>query len=139
MSDQGLPQLVQAESIKKSNSFEKETSQFNSKIVKDEKTNLKIVFRKISDDGEMDQIEVIDDDNSNPHSSKNEVNLMRVPSPQQIQYLNPLDGQELTIQKQSITKETMVSDGNDSDSSFGDIDSENEVKKQLLKFYFNIQ
>ena len=26
--------------------------------------------------------------------------LMRVPSPQQIQYLNPLDGQELTIQKQ---------------------------------------
>ena len=25
---------------------------------------------------------------------------MRVPSPQQIQYLNPLDGQELTIQKQ---------------------------------------
>ena len=137
MSDQGLSQLVQAESIKKSNSFEKETSQFNSKIVKDEKTNLKIVFRKISDDGEMDQIEVIDDDNSNPHSSKNEVNLMRVPSPQQIQYLNPLDGQELTIQKQSITKETMVSDGNDSDSSFGDIDSENEVKKKLLKFYFD--
>ena len=25
---------------------------------------------------------------------------MQVPSPQQIQYLNPLDGQELTIQKQ---------------------------------------
>ena len=98
MSDQG--QLVQAKSIKKSNSFERENSQFNAKIVKDEKNNLKIVFRKISDDGEMDQIEVIDDDNSNPHSSKNEANLMRVPSPQQIQYLNPLDGQELTIQKQ---------------------------------------
>ena len=36
----------------------------------------------------------------NPQSSKNEANLMPVPSPQQIQYLNPLDGQELTIQKQ---------------------------------------
>ena len=103
MSDQGLPQLVQAEAIKKSNSFEKETSQFNAKIVKDERNNLKIVFRKISDDGEMDQIEVIEDDNSNPHSSKNEAKLMRVPSPQQIQYLNPLDGQELTIQKQPNT------------------------------------
>ena len=57
------------------NSFEKETSQFNAKIVKDEKNNLKIVFRKISDDGEMDQIEVIDNDNSNPHSSKNEANF----------------------------------------------------------------
>ena len=98
MSDQGL--LVQAKSIEKSDSFERETSQFNAKIVKDEKNNLKIVFRKISDDGEMDQIEVIDDDNSNPHSSINEANLMRVPSPQQIQYLNPLDGRELTIQKQ---------------------------------------
>ena len=131
MSDQGLPQLVQAEAIKKSNSFEKEISQFNDKIVKDEKNNLKIVFRKISDDGEMDQIEVINDDNSNPHSFKNEANFMRVPSPQQIQYLNPLDGQELTIQKQSTTKETMVSDGNDTDPSFGDIGSENEVKKRF--------
>ena len=28
---------------------------------------------------------------------------MRVPSPQQIQYFNPLDGQELTIQKQPNT------------------------------------
>ena len=101
--DQGLPQLVQVESIEKSNSFERETSQFNAKIVKDEKNNLKIVFRKISDDGEMDQIEVIEDDNSNPHSSKNEANLMRVPSPQQIQYLNPLDGEEMTIQKQPNT------------------------------------
>ena len=39
----------------------------------------------------------------NPQSSKNEANLMPVPSPQQIQYLNPLDGQELTIQKQPNT------------------------------------
>ena len=97
---------------------------------------------------------------------------MRVPSPQQIQYLNPLDGQELTIKKQPnptphhvlserfkksysfekeaseinakididemelfkdiknvSSKETIVSDGNDTDSSFGDIGSENEVKK----------
>ena len=28
---------------------------------------------------------------------------MPVPSPQQIQYLNPLEGQELTIQKQPNT------------------------------------
>ena len=39
----------------------------------------------------------------NPQSSKNEANLMPVPSPQQIQYLNPLDGKELTIQKQPNT------------------------------------
>ena len=32
-----------------------------------------------------------------------EANLMPVPSPQQIQYLNPLEGQELTIQKQPNT------------------------------------
>ena len=38
-----------------------------------------------------------------PQSSKNEANLMPVPSPQQIQYLNPLEGQELTIQKQPNT------------------------------------
>ena len=36
-------------------------------------------------------------------SSKQEANLMPVPSPQQIQYLNPLEGQELTIQKQPNT------------------------------------
>ena len=157
MSDQG--QLVQAKSIKKSNSFERENSQFNAKIVKDEKNNLKIVFRKISDDGEMDQIEVIDDDNANPHSSKNEANLMRVPSPQQIQYLNPLNGQELTIQKQpnrtphhvlserfkkfekeasgpnaKINENEVVNEKGASDSSFGVIDSEKKVKIQ----YFDV-
>ena len=31
--------------------------------------------------------------------------------------------------KDVSSKETIVSDGNDTDSSFGDIDSENEVKK----------
>lgn len=36
-------------------------------------------------------------------SSNKEANLMPVPSPQQIQYLNPLEGQELTIQKQPNT------------------------------------
>ena len=41
--------------------------------------------------------------NKNPQSSKTEANLMPVPSPQQIQYLNPLEGQELTIQKQPNT------------------------------------
>ena len=39
----------------------------------------------------------------NSSSSNKEANLMPVPSPQQIQYLNPLDGQELTIQKQPNT------------------------------------
>ena len=39
----------------------------------------------------------------NPQSSNKEANLMPVPSPQQIQYLNPLEGQELTIQKQPNT------------------------------------
>ena len=96
---------------------------------------------------------------------------MRVPSPQQIQYLNALDGQELTIQKLPNTtphhvlserfkksysfekeaseidakididemelfkdiknvssKETIVSDGNDTDSSFDIIESEDKVK-----------
>lgn len=38
-----------------------------------------------------------------PQSSNKEANLMPVPSPQQIQYLNPLEGQELTIQKQPNT------------------------------------
>jgi len=41
--------------------------------------------------------------NKNPQSSNKEANLMPVPSPQQIQYLNPLEGQELTIQKQPNT------------------------------------
>ncbi len=36
-------------------------------------------------------------------SSSKEANLMPVPSPQQIQYINPLEGQELTIQKQPNT------------------------------------
>lgn len=40
---------------------------------------------------------------SNNSSSNKEANLMPVPSPQQIQYLNPLEGQELTIQKQPNT------------------------------------
>ncbi len=38
----------------------------------------------------------------NKQSSK-EANLMPVPSPQQIQFLSPLEGQELTIQKQPNT------------------------------------
>ena len=63
--DQDVPQLVQAEPIKKSNSFEKEASEIDAKI----------------DIGEMELFE-----------------------------------------------ETIVSDGNDTDSSFGDIGSENEVK-----------
>lgn len=39
-----------------------------------------------------------------------EPNLMPVPSPQQIQYLNTFEGQELTIQKQPNTslKETNI-------------------------------
>lgn len=38
---------------------------------------------------------------SSIHNSNNkEPNLMPVPSPQQIQYLNQFEGQELTIQKQ---------------------------------------
>lgn len=47
--------------------------------------------------------------NTNPAASK-EPNLMPVPSPQQIQYLNTFEGQELTIQKQPNTslKETNI-------------------------------
>lgn len=37
---------------------------------------------------------------SNNISNNKEPNLMPVPSPQQIQYLNQFEGQELTIQKQ---------------------------------------
>ena len=105
---------------------------------------------------------------------------MRVPSPQQIQYLNPLDGQELTIQKQpnptphhvlserfrnsksfekeasrptakidknkvgaseksevehfDVIKDDPFKDENNTDSSFGVIDSEKRVKNQ----YFNV-
>lgn len=40
---------------------------------------------------------------SSQSSSNKEANLMPVPSPQQIQFLNPLEGQELTIQKQPNT------------------------------------
>lgn len=45
-----------------------------------------------------------------PSQSNKEPNLMPVPSPQQIQYLNTFDGQELTIQKQPNTslKETNI-------------------------------
>ena len=40
--------------------------------------------------------------------------------------------------KDVSSKETIFSDGNDTDSSFGVIDSENEVKNPF-KFYFSIQ
>ena len=80
--DQDVPQLVQAEPIEKSNSFEKEASDLNAKI----------------DIGEMELFKDISDVSS---------------------------------------KKNIVSVGNDTDSSFGDIDSENEVHKKL--FYFNIQ
>ena len=80
--DQDVPQLVQAEPIEKSNSFEKEAAAIDAKIYI----------------GEMELFEDI---------------------------------------KNVSSKETIVSDGNDTDSSFGDIDSENEVKT-LLMFYFNI-
>jgi hypothetical protein len=44
----------------------------------------------------------------NSNNAGKEPNLMPVPSPQQIQYLNAFEGQELTIQKQPNTslKET---------------------------------
>ena len=70
--DQDVPQLVQAEPIEKSNSFEKVASELNAKI------------------GEMELFEDI---------------------------------------KNVSSKETIVSDGNDTDSSFGDIGSGNKVKK----------
>ena len=43
-------------------------------------------------------------------SANKEPNLMPVPSPQQIHYLNTFEGQELTIQKQPNTslKETNI-------------------------------
>lgn len=46
-----------------------------------------------------------------PSQTSKEPNLMPVPSPQQIQYLNTFEGQELTIQKQPNTslKETSIS------------------------------
>ena len=40
------------------------------------------------------------------------------------------------------TKEAIVSDGNETDSSFGEIDSENEVKNSFFKvmyIYFDIR
>lgn len=40
---------------------------------------------------------------SQPTMCQKEPSLMPVPSPQQIQYLNAFDGQELTIQKQPNT------------------------------------
>ena len=77
--DQDVPQLVQAEPIEKSNSFEKEASEIDAEI-------------------KMELFEDI---------------------------------------KNVSSKETIVSDGNDTDSSFGGTCSENEVKN-LLTFDFNI-
>ena len=37
--------------------------------------------------------------------------------------------EQFELIKDNSTKEAIVSDGNDTDSSFGEIDSENEVKK----------
>ena len=79
--DQDVPQHVQAELIKKSNSLKKEATEIDAKI-------------------DMELFEDIKDVSS---------------------------------------KETIVSDGNDTDSSFGDIDGENEVKILFLEFYFNIR
>lgn len=47
--------------------------------------------------------------NTSSTLSNKEPNLMPVPSPQQIQYLNTFEGQELTIQKQPNTS---LKDGN---------------------------
>lgn len=44
-------------------------------------------------------------------STVKEANLMPVPSPHQLQYLNTFEGQELTIQKQPNTS---LKDGNSS-------------------------
>lgn len=56
------------------------------------------------------------------HNIKNEPQLMPVPSPQHIQYLNAFDGQELTIQKQpntSLRESELISPPDFDLSSFG--------------------
>ena len=40
--------------------------------------------------------------------------------------------EQFELIKDVSTKEAIVSDGNDTDSSFGEIDSENEVKKYIF-------
>ena len=41
--------------------------------------------------------------------------------------------EQFELIKDDSTKEAIVSDGNDTDSSFGEIDSENEVKNSFFK------
>lgn len=56
--------------------------------------------------GLVDDIFDVSDSLFGPNKSQkrgDEPNLMPVPSPQRIQYLNTFDGQELTIQKQPNT------------------------------------
>ena len=50
--------------------------------------------------------------------------------------------EQFELIKDVSSKETILSDGNDTDSSFGEIDSENEVKKlymlaRLLLFFYD--
>ena len=59
---------------------------------------------------------------SSPFMCKQEPALMPVPSPQQIQYLNSFEGQELTIQKQpntSLRDSDLISPAPDLDLGFG--------------------
>ena len=50
--------------------------------------------------------------------------------------------EQFELIKDVSTKEAIVSDGNETDSSFGEIDSENEVKNSFFKvmyIYFDIR
>ena len=44
--------------------------------------------------------------------------------------------EQFELIKDVSSKETILSDGNDTDSSFGEIDSENEVKNLYIYFCF---
>ena len=44
--------------------------------------------------------------------------------------------EQFELIKDVSTKEAIVSDGNDTDSSFGEIDSENEVKNSFFKVMY---
>ena len=59
--DQDLSQHVQAETIKESNYFEQEASELDTKIDKDEV----VCEEGASDNGEMEQFEVINDASTN--------------------------------------------------------------------------
>ena len=122
--DQDLPQQVQAGAIKKSNYFAREASKIDTKIEKDEEE---------SDDGEGHPSARTSTRTSHERKCNRTHNRVATKRLGDIEIRGFADDcvERYEFIKDGSTKDMIVSDENDTEtSSFGVINSENEVKKK---------